>query len=109
LPSCTFSIGLLAYKESERIASTLDQILAHAGKWDWRFEAERWGFDPELLYLASTCGLAVAEVSVAWSHREETHVCPLRDGLRMLGDILAIRWNAFSGKYTAHSVVRQPL
>jgi dolichyl-phosphate beta-glucosyltransferase len=251
LPACTYSIVLPAYNESERIASTLDRILAHGGKRDWRFEAivvddgstddtarivdayarkypmlrllenpgnrgkgysvrhgmleahgdillfsdadlsspiaeadklfaaiqqgadiaigsrwlnaatqikrqplhrqlfgrlfnlmlrlglglnfkdtqcgfkaftreaahklfalqkiERWGFDPELLYLARTSGLAVAEVSVAWSHREGTHLRPLRDGIRMLGDILAIRWNAFSGKYTEHRVVRQPL
>ena len=72
-----------------------------------RQKIERWGFDPELLYLARTCGLKVAEVAVAWSHREGTHLRPLRDGVRMLGDILAIRWNALSGKYTERSALRQ--
>lgn len=70
---------------------------------------ERWGFDPELLYLARTFGLTVAEVAVAWSHREGTHLRPLRDGLGMLGEILAIRWNALSGRYTERSAVGQSL
>jgi len=70
---------------------------------------DRWGFDPELLYLARTFGLTVAEVPVAWSHREGTHLRPLRDGMSMFAEILAIRWNAFSGKYTERSAVRQPL
>jgi dolichyl-phosphate beta-glucosyltransferase len=70
---------------------------------------ERWGFDPELLYLARTFGLNVAEVAVAWSHREGTHLRPMRDGLSMFGEILAIRWNALSGKYAERSAVRQSL
>jgi len=68
---------------------------------------ERWGFDPELLYLARTFGLTVAEVPVAWSHREGTHLRPLRDGMSMFAEILAIRWNAISGKYTERRAVRQ--
>jgi dolichyl-phosphate beta-glucosyltransferase len=69
---------------------------------------ERWGFDPELLYLASKCDLTVTEVPVAWSHREGTRINPLVDGIRMLGEILVIRWNALSGKYSACPAVRQP-
>jgi len=68
---------------------------------------ERWGFDPELLYLASKCGLAVAEVPVAWSHREGTRINPMLDGIRMLGEILVIRWNAFSGKYSVCPTTNQ--
>lgn len=60
---------------------------------------ERWGFDPELLYLAKKCRLTVTEVPVAWSHREGTRISPLRDGVRMLGEILTVRWNALTGKY----------
>src|SRR5216683_4022205 len=61
---------------------------------------ERWGFDPELLYLARRAGLKVQEVPVAWAHVEGTRLSPLRDGLRMFGEVLKIRWNAFSGKYS---------
>jgi dolichyl-phosphate beta-glucosyltransferase len=60
---------------------------------------ERWGFDPELLYLARKAGLEVVEVPVAWAHVEGTRISPLRDGLRMFGEVLKIRWNALTGKY----------
>ena len=69
---------------------------------------ERWGFDPELLYLARKSGLTVTEVPVAWSHREGTRINPLVDGIRMMGEILLIRWNALSGKYSAAATVSQP-
>jgi glycosyltransferase involved in cell wall biosynthesis len=61
---------------------------------------ERWGFDPELLYLARKCGLKVVEIPVAWAHVEGTRISPLRDGLRMFSEVLKIRWNAVSGKYS---------
>jgi dolichyl-phosphate beta-glucosyltransferase len=61
---------------------------------------ERWGFDPELLYLARRAGLKVKEVPVAWAHVEGTRLSPLRDGLRMFGEVLKIRWNALTGKYS---------
>lgn len=62
-------------------------------------QIERWGFDPELLFLARKFGFRVTEVPVAWAHREGTRINPLRDGIRMFGEILKIRWNALSGKY----------
>jgi glycosyltransferase involved in cell wall biosynthesis len=64
-----------------------------------RQQIERWGFDPELLFLARKFGFRVTEVPVAWAHREGTRINPLRDGIRMFGEILKIRWNALSGKY----------
>jgi dolichyl-phosphate beta-glucosyltransferase len=60
---------------------------------------ERWGFDPELLYVATKLGFKVAEVPVAWAHREGTRINPLRDGTRMFLEMLKIRWNALSGRY----------
>ncbi len=63
-------------------------------------KVERWGFDPELLYLAKKFGFKVVEVPVAWAHSEGTRISPLRDGTRMFLDMLKIRWNAISGKYT---------
>jgi len=61
---------------------------------------ERWGFDPELLYLAKKFGFKIAEVPVAWAHSEGTRISPLRDGIRMFGEMLKIRWNALTGKYS---------
>ena len=60
---------------------------------------ERWGFDPELLYLARKSHLKVVEVGVAWAHDERTRINPIRDGLRMLGEVLKVRWNAMTGRY----------
>src|SRR5215467_4593586 len=61
---------------------------------------ERWGFDPELLYLSRKLGFKVVEVPVAWAHAEGTRISPLRDGMKMIGEILRVRWNAVTGKYT---------
>jgi dolichyl-phosphate beta-glucosyltransferase len=60
---------------------------------------ERWGFDPELLYLARKFRFKVAEVPVSWAHSEGTRISPLRDGTKMFLEMLEIRWNALSGKY----------
>jgi dolichyl-phosphate beta-glucosyltransferase len=70
---------------------------------------ERWGFDPELLYLAKKFGFTISEVPVAWSHREGTRIHPLRDGIRMLGELLKIRWYALTGNYAATNAVSEPL
>ena len=72
-------------------------------------QIERWGFDPELLYLAQKMNLTVREVPVSWSHREGTRINPLRDGLRMFLEMLKIRWNSLSGKYTAASAALRAL
>jgi hypothetical protein len=60
---------------------------------------ERWGFDPEILYLARKAGLKVEEVPVHWAHVEGTRISPLRDGVRMFAEVLKIRWNTFTRRY----------
>ena len=65
---------------------------------------ERWGFDPEILFLARRMGLTVREVPVVWAHSEGTRLHPFRDGLRMLLEALRIRWNSISGAYNAAGV-----
>ena len=52
---------------------------------------ERFGFDPEILFLAKRHGLHVAEVPVRWSHDSATKVNVIADGMRMLLDLLLIR------------------
>jgi dolichyl-phosphate beta-glucosyltransferase len=65
---------------------------------------ERWGFDPEILYVARRLGLQVAEVPVLWAHSEGTRLHPFRDGMRMFVDVLHIRWNALTGAYSASAI-----
>jgi dolichyl-phosphate beta-glucosyltransferase len=62
-------------------------------------QIERWGFDPEILFLARKFGLKVEEVPVAWAHREGTRINPLRDGIRMFMEMVKVRWFSISGKY----------
>jgi len=68
---------------------------------------ERWGFDPELLFLAKRFGFTVSEIPVAWAHRAGTRINPVRDGIRMVGEMLVVRWNALTGKYSADHAVSQ--
>ena len=58
------------------------------------------GFDAELLFLAARNGLKIRETPVRWSHAEGSKVNPVRDGLRMLSDLVRIRWNAILGRYS---------
>ena len=62
---------------------------------------DRWGFDPELLYLAKRFRMRVDEVAVEWAHDERSKVNPLRDGFRILNDVIQVRRNAMAGKYAA--------
>ncbi|MGB0043017.1 MAG: dolichyl-phosphate beta-glucosyltransferase, partial [Terriglobales bacterium] len=66
---------------------------------------ERWGWDPEILFLARRAGLRVEEVPVLWAHSEGTRLHPFRDGIKMFLEILRIRWNSITGAYSAAAVV----
>ncbi len=67
---------------------------------------ERWGFDSELLYLAKMYGLRVAEVPVEWGHAPASKINPVTDGARMFAEMLSVRWNAITGKYTKASAMQ---
>jgi glycosyltransferase involved in cell wall biosynthesis len=60
---------------------------------------ERWGFDPEILFLARKFGFRVEEVPVRWGHSGGTRIHPLIDGSRMFQEMLRIRWYSMTGKY----------
>lgn len=60
---------------------------------------ERFGFDPELLYLARHHGLSIVEVPVRWAHSPATKVSMMKDSVLMFLDVFVIRWNALGGRY----------
>jgi dolichyl-phosphate beta-glucosyltransferase len=64
-----------------------------------RQHIERWGFDPEILFLANKFKLKTVEVAVEWAHDHRSKISPLRDGLRMGSEVLQVRWNEMRGKY----------
>jgi dolichyl-phosphate beta-glucosyltransferase len=59
----------------------------------------RFGFDPEILYIARRRGLRMQEIPVRWNHVEGTTVRFLKDSVRMFLDLARIRWNDLRGKY----------
>jgi dolichyl-phosphate beta-glucosyltransferase len=60
---------------------------------------ERFGFDPELLFLARIHGLKAVEIPVRWAHSPATKVDMLRDSVQMFLDVFTIRWNGLLGRY----------
>ncbi|HUD22514.1 MAG TPA: dolichyl-phosphate beta-glucosyltransferase [Acidobacteriaceae bacterium] len=60
---------------------------------------ERWGFDPEILFIARKLGYDIREVAVTWGHDERSRMSYLKDGMKMLEEIAAIRINSIAGRY----------
>lgn len=69
---------------------------------------ERWGFDPEILFIALRRGYQIKEVPVSWAHDARTRVRYLRDGVQMLKELAIVRWNALLGRYSGpvHAIAR---
>ena len=69
---------------------------------------ERWGFDPEILFIALKRGYQIKEVPVSWAHDARTRISYLRDGLQMLKELAIVRWNALIGRYSGpvHAIHR---
>jgi glycosyltransferase involved in cell wall biosynthesis len=60
---------------------------------------DRFGFDVELLYVAHLAGLRLVEQPVRWDHNDGSKVGLLRDSLRMLDEVRAIRRQALRNCY----------
>lgn len=57
------------------------------------------GFDVEVLFLARKLNYRVREVPVRWFHVSGSKVSPVKDSLRMIGDIAKVRLNDMRGLY----------
>jgi glycosyltransferase involved in cell wall biosynthesis len=64
-----------------------------------RQQIERWGFDPELLFIARKFGLRITEVAVEWANDDRSKVNPISDGLKMFWELLRIRANSLLKRY----------
>jgi glycosyltransferase involved in cell wall biosynthesis len=60
---------------------------------------ERWGFDPEILYIARKLKFTIIEVPVTWGHDERSRISYLKDGMKMLEEMAEIRTNSIRGRY----------
>ena len=66
---------------------------------------ERFGFDPEVLYVARKQGYRLLEVPVVWNHCEggelQSKLNYARDSMNMFADLIRIRVNDMAGRYNA--------
>jgi glycosyltransferase involved in cell wall biosynthesis len=60
---------------------------------------ERWGFDPEILFIARKLKYKIEEVPVTWGHDERSRISYLKDGMKMLEEMAQIRSNSLRGRY----------
>jgi len=60
---------------------------------------ERWGFDPEILYIARKLKFTITEVPVTWGHDERSRISYLKDGMKMLEEMAEIHTNSLRGRY----------
>lgn len=58
-----------------------------------------WSFDIELLYIARRREYNIVELPVPWYYSDQSHVSPIKDAIKMIIEIIEIRWNARRGVY----------
>jgi dolichyl-phosphate beta-glucosyltransferase len=62
-------------------------------------QVERFGFDPEVLFLIQYLGGKIVEVPVRWNDNPATKVHFLHDSTRMFLDLIVLRWRALTGHF----------
>ncbi len=65
-----------------------------------RIQINRWGFDSEIIFIARVFGFSMHEQAVVWSNEPNTKVNLLRDAIRSFKELLTIRYNQITGKYS---------
>ncbi len=69
-------------------------------------QVEGFGFDPEVLFIASKQGWRWKEMPVEWRHVEGSKVTMFASTLSVLLEVFAIRWNYLTGKYDVQKVTQ---
>jgi dolichyl-phosphate beta-glucosyltransferase len=57
------------------------------------------GFDVEVLFIAQRKGYRIVEVPIDWYHVANSRIDPVKDTLKMVRDVLRVRWNNWKGLY----------
>ena len=65
----------------------------------------RFAFDAEVIFVAMKNGYKIKELPIVLQNPTESSIRIYRDSLNMLLDLIRIRMNYFSGKYTAKSLI----
>ena len=58
-----------------------------------------WTFDVELLHIAQKRGYNILSVPIIWYYKDHSKIKPFSDSLKMLRDVLRIRWQSIRGLY----------
>lgn len=58
-----------------------------------------WGFDVELLFIAQRRGYRIVEVPIHWYYMDNSRISPIQDSIKMVREVLQIRWNWYRGRY----------
>lgn len=64
-------------------------------------QIDGFGFDPEILFIAQKQGWRLLETPVRWNHVEGSKVHVIGSPLKVLLEVMTIRWNQITGKYSA--------
>jgi glycosyltransferase involved in cell wall biosynthesis len=62
-------------------------------------KAERFGFDPELLFLVDRWGGRILEIPVRWDNDPATRFNVLRDAVHSFREVADVRWRALTRQY----------
>jgi glycosyltransferase involved in cell wall biosynthesis len=62
-------------------------------------QVDRWGWDPEVLFLANRLKYRVVEIPVEWAHDDRSKINPIRDGFSIIWDMVRVRWYHLRGDY----------
>ncbi len=65
---------------------------------------KRFGFDMEALVIANNFGYKIIEVPVSWFNSVESRVRPIKDAFRTLRDLVYIKLNLWSGRYSSEDL-----
>jgi dolichyl-phosphate beta-glucosyltransferase len=63
-----------------------------------------WGFDVEVLHIASLHGLRMVEIPVTWFYGQNSKIRPIHNTLSMVTELLKIRMNGRRGYYDGKSL-----
>jgi dolichyl-phosphate beta-glucosyltransferase len=64
-------------------------------------KAERFGFDPELLFLVQRWGGRILEIPVRWDNDPATRFSVLGDTVQSFREVMAVRWRVWMRQYPA--------
>lgn len=65
-----------------------------------RMKINRFGFDIEMLSIARLLNFSIKEIPVRWYNSPESRVRPIKDAVRTFGELIYIKLNLLSGRYS---------